>query len=81
MKDLEREFEQMVRANRSTIYTVCYMFSNDQDALDRKKRRNKTVPLTMDIDPYEEVESNQNSRQMDMLRQRIAKEIDEFANM
>lgn len=31
MKDLEREFEQMVRANRSTIYTVCYMFSNDQD--------------------------------------------------
>ena len=31
MKDLEREFEQMVRANRGTIYTVCYMFSNDQD--------------------------------------------------
>ena len=31
MKNLEREFEQMVRANRSTIYTVCYMFSNDQD--------------------------------------------------
>jgi len=31
MKDLERVFEQMVRANRSTIYTVCYMFSNDQD--------------------------------------------------
>jgi len=113
MKDLEREFEQMVRENRSTIYTVCYMFSNDQDevadlfqevlinlwkslpsfeerrgnvrswiyrvslnvciSLDRKKRRNKTVPLTMDIDPYEEVESNQNSRQMDMLRRRIAK--------
>jgi len=113
MKDLEREFEQMVRENRSTIYTVCYMFSNDQDevadlfqevlinlwkslpsfaerrgnvrswiyrvslnvciSLDRKKRRNKTVPLTMDIDPYEEVESNQNSRQMDLLRRRIAK--------
>ena len=112
MKDLEREFEQMVRENRSTIYTVCYMFSNDQDevadlfqevlinlwkslpsfeerrgnvrswiyrvslnvciSLDRKKRRNKTVPLTMDIDPYEEVESNQNSRQMDLLRRRIA---------
>ena len=31
MKDFEREFEQMVRANRGTIYTVCYMFSNDQD--------------------------------------------------
>ena len=112
MKDLERDFEQMVRANRSTIYTVCYMFSKDQDevadlfqevlinlwksmpsfeergnmrswiyrislnvciSIDRKKRRNKTVPLTMDINPYEEVESNQNSRQMDMLRRRIAK--------
>ena len=112
MKDLERDFEQMVRANRSTIYTVCYMFSKDQDevadlfqevlinlwksmpsfeergnmrswiyrislnvciSIDRKKRHNKTVPLTMDINPYEEVESNQNSRQMDMLRRRIAK--------
>ena len=110
MKDLESEFERMVRENRSTIYTVCYMFSNDQDAvadlfqevlinlwkslpsfeergdvrswiyrvslnvcisLDRKKRRHKTVPLTMDIDPYEE--TNQNSRQMDMLRRRIAR--------
>lgn len=112
MKDLEYEFEQMVRTHRSTIYTVCYMFSNDQDevadlfqevliglwkslpsyeergdvrswiyrvslnvciSIDRKKRRNKTVPLTMDIDPYEEVETNQNSRQMDLLRRRIAK--------
>ena len=112
MNDLEREFEEMVRANRSTIYTVCYMFSQDQDevadlfqevlinlwksmptfegrsnvrswiyrvslnvciSLDHKKRRNKTVPLTMDINPYEETESNQNSRQMDMLRKRIAK--------
>ena len=111
MKDLEREFEQMVRENRSTIYTVCYMFSNDQDevadlfqevlinlwkslpsfeergdvrswiyrvslnvciSLDRKKRRHQTVPLTMDIDPYEEAETNQNSRQMDLLRRRIA---------
>jgi len=112
MKELEREFEQMVRTHRSTIYTVCYMFSNDQDevadlfqeilinlwksmpsfegrsdirswiyrvslnvciSLDRKKRRHKTVPLTMDINPYEETETNRNSRQMDMLRQRIAK--------
>ena len=102
----------MVRTHRSTIYTVCYMFSNDQDevadlfqevliglwksfpsyeergdvrswiyrvslnvciSIDRKKRRHLTVPLTMDIDPYEEVETNQNSRQMDQLRRRIAK--------
>ena len=120
MNDLEREFEEMVRANRSTIYTVCYMFSQDQDevasqdqdevadlfqevlinlwksmptfegrsnvrswiyrvslnvciSLDHKRRRHKTVPLTMDINPYEETESIQNSRQMDMLRRRIAK--------
>ena len=112
MKDLEHEFEEMVRKNRGTIYTVCYMFSNDQDevadlfqevlinlwkslpsfegrsdvrswiyrvslnvciSLDRKKRRHKTVPLTMDINPFEETETNRNSRQMDMLRQRIAR--------
>ena len=29
MNDLELEFEEMVRKNRGTIYTVCYMFSND----------------------------------------------------
>jgi RNA polymerase sigma-70 factor (ECF subfamily) len=112
MKDLERDFEEMVRRNRGTIYTVCYMFSNDQDevadlfqevlinlwkslpsfegrsdvrswiyrislnaciSLDHKKRRHRTVPLTMNINPYEETETNQNSRQMDMLRQRIAR--------
>jgi len=112
MKDLEREFERIVKEHRGTIYTVCYMFSNDQDevadlfqevlinlwkslpsferrsdvrswiyrvslnvciSLDKKKRRHHTVPLTMDINPYEETETNQNSRQMDMLRQRIAR--------
>ena len=112
MKNLEHEFERMVREHRGTIYTVCYMFSNDQDevadlfqevlinlwkslpsferrsdvrswiyrvslnvciSLDKKKRRHHTVPLTMDINPYEETETNQNSRQMDMLRQRIAR--------
>lgn len=112
MNDLERDFEEIVKKNRGTIYTVCYMFSNDQDevadmfqevlinlwkslpsfegrcdvrswiyrvslnvciSLDHKKRRHKIVPLIMDINPYEEMESNQNSRQMDMLRRRIAK--------
>ena len=108
MKDLEgfvrqtergdqRQFEEMVRKNRSTIYTVCYMFSNDQDEVadlfqevlinlwkslpsfegrsDVRSwmRRHKTVPLTMDINPFEETETNRNSRQMDMLRQRIAR--------
>ena len=27
----EREFEALVREHRSTIYTVCYMFSTDKD--------------------------------------------------
>ena len=55
---------------RSWIYRVSL---NVCISLDRKKRRNKTVPLTMDIDPYEEAETNQNSHQMEMLRQRIAR--------
>ena len=55
---------------RSWIYRVSL---NVCISLDRKKRRHKTVPLTMDINPFEETETNRNSRQMDMLRQRIAK--------
>ena len=31
MKALEAEFAQIVKENRSTIYTVCYMFSKDPD--------------------------------------------------
>lgn len=31
MEDNEQQFSQMVRQNRSTIYTVCYMFSTDAD--------------------------------------------------
>ena len=108
MNQNEENFEQQVRAHKATIYTVCYMFSKDQDevadlyqeclinlwrswpnfehrsdvrtwiyriclnvcvSLERKMRRHKTIPLTMDINPYEE--DNQNSRQMEMLRQRI----------
>jgi RNA polymerase sigma-70 factor (ECF subfamily) len=33
MKALEAEFAQIVKANRSTIYTVCYMFSKDPDEI------------------------------------------------
>ena len=108
MNKNEQDFKQQVRAHKATIYTVCYMFSKDQDevadlyqeclinlwhswpnfehrsdvrtwiyriclnvcvSLERKKRRHKTIPLTMDINPYEE--DNQNSRQMEMLRHRI----------
>ena len=31
MTTLERQFEQTVRQHKSTIYTVCYMFSDDAD--------------------------------------------------
>jgi len=31
MDSKEAEFERMVKEQRSTIYTVCYMFSNDAD--------------------------------------------------
>ncbi len=27
----EQEFSQLVSAHKSTIYTVCYMFSKDED--------------------------------------------------
>ena len=108
----EKEFSNIVKEHRSTIYTVCYMFSNNQDevadlfqevlinlwkslpsfegrsqmrswiyrvalnvcvSLDRKRKKLHTVPLTMDINPYEETETNQNSKQMDILRRRIAR--------
>ncbi|MCQ2280643.1 MAG: sigma-70 family RNA polymerase sigma factor [Bacteroidales bacterium] len=31
MENKEKEFETIVRENKSTIYTVCYMFSKDND--------------------------------------------------
>ena len=31
MNNLETEFARMLREQKSTIYTVCYMFSKDQD--------------------------------------------------
>lgn len=31
MENKEKYFEQMVRGHKDTIYTVCYMFSKDED--------------------------------------------------
>ena len=107
----EREFEKMVREHRSTIYTVCYMFSTDKDEVadlfqeilinlwkgsgsfrgesgletwiwkvslntcityDRSRRRRPgTEPLSMDINLYED--TDEGSRQAELLRSRIAK--------
>lgn len=93
METTEKQFAQIVRENRSTIYTVCYMFSKDADevsdlfqevlinlwkgfaafegksdirtwiyrvslntciSVDRKKKRHKTVPLSMSINLFED---------------------------
>lgn len=108
MQQDEQFFTDLVRQNKSTIYSVCYMFSNDKDEVedlfqeslinlwrglpsfegrsqvatwvwrvtlntcisaDRKKKRNATVPLTMDIDLFDE--SNTQSQQAQLLRDRI----------
>ncbi len=100
----------MVRDNKSTIYTVCYMFSKDQDEVndlfqevlinlwkgfssfegrsdvrtwiyrislntcisqDRKKKKARSVPLSMNINLFED--RDEDSRQVEMLRKRINK--------
>ena len=105
----EQEFSKMVREQKSTIYTVCYMFSNDEDEVsdlfqetlinlwkgyesfrhesklstwiyrvamntcisaDRKKRRQGTkVPLSMDIDLYND--EDHETKQVRQLHERI----------
>ena len=108
MNPEEKEFALMVKEQKSTIYTVCYMFSKDQDEVndlfqeilinlwngfssfegrsnirtwvyrislntcisqDRKKKHRNTIPLSMDIDLFSDQDSD--SRQVEMLRQRI----------
>lgn len=111
MDNLEKEFEAVVRRHRSTIYTVCYMFSNDADEVadlfqdtlinmwkgfakfrgqcdiktwiwrvclntcitaERKKsRKGETVPLSMEINLFED--SDEDTRQIRMLRDRICR--------
>lgn len=34
MENKDNEFEQVVKKHKSTIYTVCYMFSKDKDEVD-----------------------------------------------
>ena len=94
-KPSEQQFAQLVKEQKSTIYTVCYMFSKDEDEVadlfeevlvnlwkgfqefhtcisaDRKKKRRKTIPLSMDINLFEDNDAD--SRQVQMLRNRIAR--------
>ena len=110
MTQLEQQFTKTVTEHKSTIYTVCYMFSKDADevndlfqevlvnlwkgfesfeqrsdirtwiyrvalntciSLDRKKRRQATARLSMDINLFED--RDEDTRQVDMLHKRIAK--------
>ena len=110
MEQNELQFTDIVRQYKSTIYTVCYMFSKDADEVndlfqdvlvniwqgmkgfegrsdirswiyrvslntcisaERKRKRRKTIPLTMDINLFEDEDVT--SRQADMLHRRITR--------
>ena len=109
MENLEKEFTQIVREHKDTIYMVCYMFSKDNAEVEdlyqeilinlwrslpqfenrsslktwiwrislntcisidrKKKRRDKKMPLEMDIDLYND--SDRDTRQIQLLHERI----------
>ena len=108
MKTLETAFTQMVREHKSTIYTVCFMFSKDSDEVndlfqevlinlwkgfksfegkskidtwiwrvsfntcitqERKKKRSSSIPLSMEIDLFND--KDEDTRQVQMLYDRI----------
>ena len=110
MEPKEQEFTSFVKEHKSTIYTVCYMFSKDADevndlfqeillnmwkgfdgfhgrsniktwiykvalntciTIDRKKKKRNTVPLSLDINLYEDSDSD--TKQVKLLYDRINK--------
>lgn len=110
MKSLELEFAQIVKEHKSTIYTVCYMFSKDEDevadlfqdiliklwegfgkfrgesnintwiyrvslntcisAERKKKRKGEILPLTMDVNLFDD--GDEDLKQVRMLQKRIS---------
>lgn len=109
-KNNEQQFTRLVREHKSTIYTVCYMFSKDEDEVndlfeeslinlwkgfskfegrsdiktwiyrvslntcisqERKKKKRQTVPLTMDINLFQDNDAD--TKQIQMLNKRISK--------
>ena len=108
---MELKFTQTIREHKGTIYTVCYMFSNNPQevadlfqeilinlwrgfpkfrgdsnvrtwiyrvslntciSFERRESRNKdTLPLKMDINLFDD--SDEDSKQVQMLRTRISK--------
>ena len=110
MTTKEKQFAQTIKDNKSTIYTVCYMFSKDADevndlfqetlvnlwrgfdgfenrsdiktwiyrvalntciSLGRKKKRSAAVTLSMDINLFEDRDTD--TQQVDLLHQRISR--------
>ena len=110
MEPKEQEFTSIVKEHKSTIYTVCYMFSKDADevndifqeillnmwkgfdgfqgrrniktwiykvalntciTVDRKKKKRNTVELSLDINLYEDNDSD--TKQIKLLYDRINK--------
>ena len=110
MEPKEQEFTSIVKEHKSTIYTVCYMFSKDADevndlfqeillnmwkgfdgfqgrsniktwiykvalntciTIDRKKKKRNTVELSLDINLYEDNDSD--TKQVKLLYDRINK--------
>lgn len=108
MKENEKDFADLVKQYKSSIYSVCYMFAKDADeaadlfqevlinlwkgmamfrheskmstwiwrvsfntciSADRKRKRNKEVRLSMDIDLFES--TDEDTRQIQMLHNRI----------
>ena len=111
MNDQEKRFAQLVNEHKSTIYSVCYMFSQDEDEVNdlfqetlinmwkgidsfrdeskistwiyrvalntcllqerKKKKEVQKVPLTMDVNFFEDTDAN--ATQVRQLHQRIGK--------
>lgn len=111
MEKKEQQFTRFVRETKSTIYTVCYMFSKDEDEVNdlfqetlvnlwkgfenfegrsdaktwvyrvalntcisvdrRKKKHGKSVPLSMDVNLFEDNDAE--TRQVQILRERISR--------
>jgi RNA polymerase sigma factor (sigma-70 family) len=107
METKEKEFALMVKENKSTMYTVCYMFSNDSEEVNdlfqevlvnlwkgfdsfegrsnrrtwayrvalntcisvNRKKKVKTVPLTMDTNFFDA--NDEDTKQAKMLHDRI----------
>ena len=78
MTTLETKFAQTVAEHKSTIYTVCYMFSKDEDEVNDLFQET-LVNLWKGFEGFESMDINlfedrdEDTRQVDMLHKRISK--------